>query len=269
MQNQHSEKNIEAWNHGPYDAWLNRLGTPAEAAAKLKQNPEGRVKGLYPYIGDVRGKKIANLLGSHGSKAVALSLLGAESTVIDFASGNARYAEELAKESGVSLNYIVADVLHLPEEELSGSYDIVFMEFGIVHYFIDLLPLMQVVRKLLQEGGRFVLQDFHPVSTKLISSRGTTAAIRKHKVTGDYFDTSLKETDVAYSKYLPTEAQASLKKVQLRQWTVGEIVTAVAQAGLFIRELVEEPNRSSDVFDKGIPKSFTLVADKVGGTVQA
>ncbi|MNJ00430.1 hypothetical protein D3C73_1597530 [compost metagenome] len=81
-------------------------------------------------------------------------------------------------------------------------------------------------------------------------------------MTGDYFDTSIKETEVAYSKFLSDEERALLPKVQLRYWTLGEIVTAVAHAGLMIRELIEEPNQSSDVFDKGIPKSFTLVADR-------
>lgn len=263
MHNEASTANEAAWNQGSYQAWLNRYGTPAEAAAKIKSNPAGRLAGLYPHMGDVAGKKIANLLGSHGSKAVALALLGADATVVDIAPDNARYARELAQAAGVAIRYVVADVLKLPDEEHAGIYDIAFMEFGIVHYFTDLAPLMAVAARMLRPGGRYILQDFHPVSTKLIHSRGTTAAIRKHKVSGDYFDKSLKETDVAYAKFLPEQARAGLAKVRLRQWTLGEIVTAVAQSGLTIRLLAEEPNQSSDVFDKGIPKSFTLVADKI------
>ena len=53
------------------------------------------------------------------------------------------------------------------------------MELGILHYFIDLKPLMEVVKQLLAPGGRLVLREFHPVSTKLITSRG-----KKHKLTG-------------------------------------------------------------------------------------
>lgn len=48
--------------------------------------------------------------------------------------------------------------------------------------------------------------------------------------------------------------------VYWRRWTLGEIVTAAASSGLVIRQLIEEPNLSSDVYDKGIPKTFTLVA---------
>jgi hypothetical protein len=50
--------------------------------------------------------------------------------------------------------------------------------------------------------------------------------------------------------------------VHWRRWTLGEIITAAAASGLVINKLVEEPNLSSDVFDKGIPKTFTLVAYK-------
>ncbi|WCR30176.1 hypothetical protein L3476_05835 [Paenibacillus thiaminolyticus] len=113
-------------------------------------------------------------------------------------------------------------------------------------------------------GRQVDLQDFHPVSTKLISSRGTTANIRKHKVTGDYFDTSLIEKEVAYTKYLDRCAVPNAaRKVRLRNWTMGEIVTSIAAEGLYVKSLEELPSLSCDGFDKGIPKSYIIVADKL------
>jgi 2-polyprenyl-3-methyl-5-hydroxy-6-metoxy-1,4-benzoquinol methylase len=263
MQKEVSTTNEAAWNQGPYDAWTSRYGTPAEAAARIASNPAARLSTLHTWIGDVSGKKVINLLGSHGSKAVAMALLGAQATVVDIASENARYAKELAKAAGVELNYIVSDVLELQDDVLTGDYQIVLMEFGILHYFTDLLPLMTIVSRLLSPGGRLVLQDFHPITTKLISSRGTTQAIRKHKVDGDYFDTSIEEVEVPYLKFLSADKQKDLKKTKLRRWTLGEIVTSVATAGLFLEVLKEEPNLSSELFDKGIPKTFTLVAKRL------
>ncbi|BBH20156.1 hypothetical protein Back11_15010 [Paenibacillus baekrokdamisoli] len=108
-----------------------------------------------------------------------------------------------------------------------------------------------------------MLQDFHPISTKLITSRGTTANIRKHKVTGDYFDTSLEEKEVAFSKFLPEGSSCSKQSVFLRNWTLGEIITSIASEGLHIRTLEEIPNQSSDEFDKGIPKTFSITAEKM------
>ncbi|MBY9078497.1 class I SAM-dependent methyltransferase [Paenibacillus sp. HN-1] len=257
----------ELWNEDTYSAWVARFGTPEEAAAKLKNDPSARLQPLIRHLGDVQGRRIMNIMGSNGYKAVALGLLGAEVTVADFSEGNARYAAELAEAAGVELHYLVSDVLKLPLDELSGAFDLVFAEQGIVHYFTDLKPFMDTAAALLTPGGRFVLRDFHPVSTKLISSKGSTAKIRKHKVTGDYFDESLEEKKVSYSKYSPGEEGGgeTAGVVYWRKWTLGEIVTAAAASGLIIEKLVEEPNLSSDVFDKGIPKTFVLCAVKPRG----
>lgn len=254
------DMNEESWNKESYDAWVRRFGEPAEEARKIKKDPVKTFFALSGKFGDVNGKKIMNLMGSNGTKAAALALLGADVTVVDFSEGNKRYAMELAKEAEVKIKYILSDVLKLPEEELTGDYDIVFAEMGILHYFTDLKPFMNLIYKLLGNNGLLVIRDFHPISTKLISSRGSTAKIRKHKVTGDYFDTSLIEKDVSYSKYLTDNEEH--EKVLLREWNLGEIVTAVAQEGFIIKSLDEEANLSSDVFDKGIPKTFMITAEK-------
>lgn len=254
------EQNKLAWNSGAYEAWLKRFGSPVEAAAKLKECPEKRIGHALQHMGDIQDKKAINLLGSNGNKAVALALLGAQVTIVDFSADNERYAQELAAAANVSISYIISDVLALPEDVLSADYDIVYMEFGILHYFLDLNMLFAVVSRLLKQGGRLVLQDFHPISTKLISSRGSTANIRKHKVTGNYFDTSIEEKEVAFSKF---SDQAGVQKVFLRNWTLGEIVTAIAGQQLCIKVLEELPNLSSEVFDTGIPKTFTIIADRL------
>ncbi|MCK6259274.1 class I SAM-dependent methyltransferase [Fictibacillus sp. KIGAM418] len=265
MDHTQQNQNSQAWNEKSYEAWTHRFGEPAKAAAKIKKDPVKRLSPLETYIGDVKGKKVCNLLGSHGSKAVALALLGAEATVIDLSEPNERYAKELAREAGVPLRYIKSDVLELPEEELSGEYDLVFTENGILHYFTDLVPFFTSVYRLLKQGGRFVLQDFHPISTKLITSQGKSQSARKHKVSGDYFSTALETVDVSYSKFLPelqyaTEEERKPFQVSIRKWTLGEIITAIGASGLFITGLKEEPHPGD--FDQGIPKSFIIEAEK-------
>lgn len=262
MQDNISKMNEAAWNQLAYEAWICRFGSPKDAARKIMANPPARLGSIYNLFGDVKGKKIVNLLGSHGSKAVALSILGADVTVIDFSYENSRYATELARECRVPLNYIVKDVLSLDKNELTSDYDIVFSELGILHYFQDLHPFFNVANKLICKGGKIIIQDFHPISTKLITSKG-----KKHKVTGDYFDTSLYETDVAYMKYVPgletlTENEKNaFQKVNLRKWTLGEIITAIADEGFCIKSLEESENNQPD--DKGIPKLFSISALKL------
>jgi len=261
MQNEYSKKNEAAWNQMAYDAWVNRFGEPDKAAEKIKKDPISKISNLHPYLGNLKDKKVMNLLGSHGSKAVAMALLGARVTIVDIASENARYAKELSSYAGVTLRYLVSDVLELKEEELSSDYDIVIMELGILHYFLDLKPLMDIVYKLLKPGGQFILQDFHPISTKLITSKG-----KKHKVTGDYFDNTIEEVEVAYMKFVPgmesltTKEKQGYYKAYHRKWTLGEIITSVASSNLRIIRLDEAQSPKPD--DKGIPKLYTLVSNK-------
>ncbi len=253
------DSNEQAWNEETYNAWVKKFGTPKDAFNKISKEPTKTLSVIYDKMGEVKGKKIMNVMGSNGTKAVALALLGADVSVVDFSQGNKRYAMELAEVAGVKIHYILSNVLNLTEEHLTGDYDVVFAEIGILHYFTELKPFIQIIYKLLGDKGRFVLRDFHPVTTKLITSRGTTAKIRKHKVTGDYFDTSLEEKDISYSKYLTDTAPT---KVLLRKWNMGEIITAIAEEGFLIKSLDEEPNLSCEVYDKGIPKTFSLVAEK-------
>jgi len=78
---------------------------------------------------------------------------------------------------------------------------------------------------------------------------------------------------VAYSKYnaeSSTQNAASLaggasegsqSTVWLRQWGLGEVVTAVAASGMVVRNLEEEPGVKTA--DYGLPKLFVLVATKL------
>lgn len=106
-----SEKNNQAWNNGAYEAWIKRFGTPTEMAQKIAENPQKRVGEIFKYLGDdLADKKIINLLGSNGVKAVALGKIGAKLSVVDFSNENERYAVELSNEAQVKLRYIVSDV---------------------------------------------------------------------------------------------------------------------------------------------------------------
>lgn len=256
LQQTDASENEKAWNEDAFQAWVNRFGPPSEAAEKIADNPLARLGSLAPYFANkkLKGKEIINLLGSHGGKAIALAVLGAEVTVVDISAENAEYARQTAAALHVPLNYLVSDVLALSASNHNAlSADYLFMELGIVHYFIDLEPLASLVYRLLKPGAVFILQDFHPVSTKLVTTKG-----KKQIVFGNYFDKRLIERQVAYGKHLRVEELTH--KVYLKEWTLGEIVTAFASIGLRIERLDEAPNMK--IADIGLPKLFTLVCSK-------
>ncbi|WP_235848302.1 class I SAM-dependent methyltransferase [Litchfieldia alkalitelluris] len=256
LEKQHdmTSSNEQAWNQNNFQALIQRFGEPEHAADKIKQNPDWRLHPYRKYLGDLSSKRVIHLLGSNGVKGVAMALLGADVTIVDFSKENQKYAKEVAKAADSRLNYILSDALSLPMYNV-GEFDIVLMELGVLHYFVDLKSLAVLIRDLLNENGKFILHEFHPISTKLITSSG-----KKHKVTGNYFDPSIKTLDVAFTKHMPEENKQDLAKVYQRQWTIGEVVTILADAGLFIEVLEEEPNHK--VHDMGLPKTYTMVLSR-------
>ena len=259
--------NKEAWSRKTYEAWLKGNGTPRELAEQLRRNPEKKSAPFQAWLGDVRGRRIANLLGSNGKMAVSLALQGADVTVVDISPENARYAMELAEAAEVNIRYVVSDVMSIPEDERPADCDFVVMELGILHWITDLNRFFQLVFGMLRDGGRVILRDFHPVHRKLLRwEDGRMTA------SGNYFDDSCHLGAVPYAHLLSESEQSELTVAVTRGWTMGEIVTAVAQSGLIIRALHEEsgpiqrwvfPTEAPDSIADRLPGIYTLVADRM------
>ncbi|MFD1676248.1 class I SAM-dependent methyltransferase [Alicyclobacillus fodiniaquatilis] len=253
MQEEMTRANKVAWNTKAYDAWVRHYGTPVKLAEELKQKHRELLHLWLKYIGDPAEKRVLNLLGSTGRRAISLAMLGADVTVVDISQESKLYATETAFHAGVHLNYIAADVLNIPNEDTLGTFDIVLMEFGILHYFMDLNSIFSVVNRRLKQGGRLILTDFHPFSRLLVSTRNLP------NPSGIYFRDAIVEGEVAFAKLLPEEDRSGLGKVLIRSWTVGEILTSIASQGLFIRTFEEIRNSENP----NLPEFYTLIADKM------
>lgn len=252
MQDQLARVNKLAWETKAYQAWIRQYGTPGELAEELKQNHKHHLRYWLKYIGDPSGKRVLNLLGSHGRKAIALALMGANVTVVDISEENKLYATQTAAVAGVELDYICSDVLNIPNENALGEFDIVLMEFGVLHYFADLNAIFSLVRRRLGVNGRFLLTDFHPFARAWLDTANLM------QPTGDYFETGIRESEVAFAKLLPEEERHELNQVLVRSWTIGEIVTSIGTSGLWIRAFEEIPSKTNP----RLPEFYTLVADR-------
>jgi len=254
VQKEMSGMNRKAWSYRAYEWWERKSGTPREAAEAMKRNPRHCLRRHIDDFGEIEGKRIANLLGSNGRKAIPLALLGAVVTVIDISPENRRYALETAKEAGVEIDFIASDLFELDRSDLNGTFDIVYLEGGILHYFSDLARFAQIAAELLKTGGRLILNDFHPLRRMLRSREDGTIA-----VDGDYFDRELREGTVAYRNEFPDGDQDDFPPVLIRSWTLGDIVTGIAGAGLVVERLTEEPGYDGQ---PTVPGLFTLIAHK-------
>lgn len=192
--NEQSIANKKAWEYRAYEFWNNRDGSPTDKANIILQNPKACLKNHQEYFKDIEGKKIANLCGSNGRKAIPLALMGAEVTVLDISEENKRYALELARCANTSIDYIVCDIYDIDLEKYEGFFDILYLEGGILHYFNDIDKLMSILYSLLRDGGVMVLSDFHPLRKCI--DEGNSGQTK-----GNYFDKELHHGDVAYKQF--------------------------------------------------------------------
>lgn len=258
--NNQSEMNKKAWSYKTYQFWMNELGLPRDVARDMIKQPEYYLRRHIEFLGDVKEKRIANLLGSCGKKAIPLALLGADVTVVDISEHNKKYAMEVAQEAGVNITYILSDFLELDIKDLKESFDIVYLEGGILHFFSDLNEVSKKIYGLLKIGGKLVLNDFHPFrkvlkARDIFDSRDENAL----ELVGDYFEDTLQYGEVAHEKYFPENDQNEFPKCLYKYWTMGEIISSFASAGFIIEKLIEGPRFDSH---KNIPGEFTLVASK-------
>ena len=151
-----------AWEYDAYNFWVEHNGTPEVRAKEDAENPEKMLRKYAAYFDSYEGIKIANICGSCGKKAIPLALLGADVTVFDISEENRRYAMETAQAANVSIHYAVGDVMDIDLGQYGGTFDVVFMEGGILAYFHDINAFMHIMCSLLKPGGKMICSDFHP-----------------------------------------------------------------------------------------------------------
>ncbi len=243
--------NKKAWEADAYATWVKAYGTPDEQAAILKADPKKKLGRILPHLDSLQGKIIANPLGSHGRVAVSMALLGAEVTVFDISEPNARYGLELANAANTSITYVTSDFIKSTEDkQYNQHFDLIILELGILHYFLDLDSFIEALSQILKPNGQLILNEFHPLNRKGFQEDTQV-------FTGDYFDSRTQTVPVAYADFHKTPEL--LPTCLVRYWTLGEVVTSFAQNNFRIEKLVELATRQNPK----VPAQFTLVASKV------
>ncbi|RIW34654.1 methyltransferase domain-containing protein [Bacillus salacetis] len=249
-----SIQNKKAWEHNAYDFWVKKYGEPSKLAEAISKNPSAYLKKHQAHFRQVEGKSIANICGSNGRKAVPLALMGAKVSVFDISNENKMYALELADFAGVSIDYIVTDVLEIDRQLYSNSFEILYLEGGILHYFSDINKLTSILSDLLIPGGTLVLSDFHPIKRCLTEIPGET----HYRMEPAYFDQPLHTGEVAFKKFFAPSQSEDFPEVLVKPHTLSEILNAVIQSGLTIRQFEEHPGWNGE----NIPWEYTLIAEK-------
>ncbi len=113
----------------------------------------------------VEGKHIIHLCCNNGAETISLRNLGAARCVgVDAADEFLEHGREMIRIAGVedTVELIQSDVYDLPGE-LEGRFDIVLTTIGVLSWMPDLEGFFRVAQALLKPGGKWVMQEMHPV----------------------------------------------------------------------------------------------------------
>ena len=245
----YSSQNKKAWEFDAYNFWVRHEGTPEERAEEDIADPRRMLRKYAAYFDQTEGVKIANICGSCGKKAIPLALLGAEVTVFDISEANRRYAMETARAANVPLRYEVGDVLEIDLAKYGGTFDVVFMEGGVLHYFHDINEFMRVMNAILRLGGKMICSDFHPF-TKILDS------LQLERPAMSYFSTEIYEGEMAHARFYEEDVRRSFPKCLYRRYTVSEILNAIIGNGFVLERFDEHPAWENE----NLPGEFTAVA---------
>ena len=253
-----------AWDEAAerYEGWL------AEAIELIRAGGSNLFPEEVELLGDLHGtcRRAVHLQCAGGRDTLSLWRLGAEEIVgVDLSPRMIDLAERLTAATGAPARWIVSDVLDTPAE-LDATADLVYTGRGSLLWLQDLDAWAAVVKRLLVPGGRLVLFEGHPFEWLVDGDEDGHWQLTDY----DYFagPEASRGWSPGFIDHLSIPDAEQHWKFS-RAWTLGEVVTAVAGAGLRVERLVEYPrdwwSGHGDIAPEErsrLPLSFGLIATR-------
>ena len=207
---------------------------------------------LYPeeleMLGDVAGRSLAHLQCNSGQDSLSLAQLGAQVTGVDISDEAVAFATRLSAESGVAARFERSDLFDwFAKAQAEGRrFDRVFTSYGTICWLSDLKAWGRGVADLLEPGGRFGMVEFHPFSLVFDPQWAprhdyfAEGPIEEPDGVGDYVADS-GETLALDAYHAGVEEFRNPNPAFEFYWGVGEVVSALVEAGLRLERLVEYP----------------------------
>lgn len=217
---------------------------------------------LYPedieLLGDVRGKTVLHLQCNAGQDTLSIANMGAIVTGVDISDEAIDFARQLSTDSGVPATFHRADVYDWLEETARGNerWDIVYCSYGAIIWLGDLDAWAKGIAALLKPGGRFATVEFHPVEMMFeidyshcypYSTHGKS--ITWDDGVGDYV-AFFGEKDSPYGYEEGVTGFKNPHAAHEFAWGIGEIVTALLNAGLTLESLTEYDYCNSPIYSE-------------------
>jgi SAM-dependent methyltransferase len=224
-------------------------------------------------LGPLDGLRVLHLQCHIGTDTLSLARLGAREVVgVDFSEPALAEARKLAAATGTEIRYVRSDAYDALEAT-GGGFDLVYTGIGALCWLPDIKRWARTVRSVLRPGGRLFIREGHPVLWSLDYDR-TDDLIALHT---SYFEQPEPLITDEPGTYVSTDHEFAATVTHEWNHGLGEIVTALLEAGMTVTELVEHtsvpwnalPGRMRDAGDgewqlidrpERLPHSYTLQA---------
>lgn len=245
MRKESHEINRRAWN----EATKAHNSHKADQARFLRDGGSTLFPEELELLGDIQGKRLLHLQCNAGQDTLSLARLGARVTGVDISDVAIDVARQLAADSGIPGVFHRADVYDWLEEAARRSerFDVVFCSYGFLVWLSDIRAWARGIASILSPGGRFVMIEFHPFLA-MLDDHGRQIA---HDYGGGWlwtFDEGIGDyvawagPSLAPSGYL--EGVQDFRNPHPSHefvWGVGDLVSALLDAGLRLEALREYP----------------------------
>jgi len=213
----------------------------------------GVVRFDLPLLGDIQGLRGVHLQCHIGTDTVSLARLGARMTGLDFSAPAVSAARELAAATGAAATFVQAEVYDAVDVLPAAAFDLVYTGIGALCWLPDIRRWASVVGTLLRPGGRLFIREGHPMLWAIDDERDDQLLVVRYP----YFETAEPVTFTGGGTYVETDAV--FEQTVSHSWNhgLGEIITALLDAGLAITGLTEHDSIPWD----GLPGKMTQTAD--------
>jgi ubiquinone/menaquinone biosynthesis C-methylase UbiE len=226
-------------NEALWDAW-----THVHEASEF-YDLEGFKRGgirLRPYeieeVGPVEGLDLLHLQCHFGIDTLSWARLGARVTGADFSEAAVDLARSVAAEIGIAdARFVRSDLYDLPNV-LDNDFDVVYTSRGVLGWLPDIRGWARVVAHFVRPGGRFYITEIHPVA-QVFEDEGIAPG--ELQLRYPYWEHAEPLAYPVVGSYADPTATVATPTEYGWDHGLGEIVTALVEAGLRIESLREYP----------------------------
>jgi SAM-dependent methyltransferase len=211
--------------------------SPGYALERFRDDPDFLSKVVrfdQPYLGTISGLRGLHLQCHIGTDTLSLHRLGARMSGLDFSGPALDEARALAESVGAEIDYVQADAYEAVERFGAHQFDLLYTGVGALCWLPDIARWGQMVADLLAPGGRLFLREGHP-ALWAIDERHTDRLVLDYP----YFETEQPVLFEEEGTYVPTEVDFVHNRTASWNHGIGEIITAVLDAGLRLTGFVE------------------------------